>query len=145
DTNMLKLAMQRLSAFIQLTLELFTGRYNTVITAFGSTSPYKVQIGIDQGETISPLLWVIYLDPLLTVLNAENPTPYCIDTDSSILPVPTSSLGYMDDTNLVSSSSQGLSQMLTIAQEFYSFNNTKINFNKAVLICNRDPADNSLP
>ena len=51
----------------------------------------------------------------------------------------------MDDTNLVSSSSQGLSQMLTIAQEFYFFNNTKINFNKAVLICNHDPADNALP
>src|SRR5215469_10088465 len=72
DTNMLRLAMARLhipSRFIDLTLELFTDRHNTVITAFGHTDPYKVQIGIDQGEVISPLLWVIYIDPLLTALN----------------------------------------------------------------------------
>ena len=47
-TNMLKLAMQRLqiilSAFIQLTLELFTGRFNTVIIAFGLTPSYKCRL-----------------------------------------------------------------------------------------------------
>jgi len=31
--------------------------------------------------------------------------------------------------------------MLATAQEFYNLNNTKVNFNKAVLICNRDPND----
>src|SRR5437868_15306559 len=75
DTNMLRLAMQRLKipdCFIFLTLELFTGRYNTVITSFGSTQSYKTHIGIDQGEVISPLLWFIYIDPLLTFLNSIN-------------------------------------------------------------------------
>ena len=51
----------------------------------------------------------------------------------------------MNDMNLISSSTLGLLMMLQIAQEFYKFNNTKTNFNKAILICNRDPADNSLP
>src|SRR3954470_14525124 len=51
----------------------------------------------------------------------------------------------MDDTNLLSSSTQGLIHMLSIAQEFYHLNNTKINFDKAILICNRDPTDNRLP
>jgi hypothetical protein len=76
DTNMLRLSMQRLKipdAFISLTLELFTNRSNTVITSFGPTANYKMHVGIDQGETISPLLWVIYIDPLLTKLNACNP------------------------------------------------------------------------
>src|SRR5262249_47771922 len=43
DSRMLDLAMQRLKipkAFIKLTLELFTDRYNTVITAFGQSPFY---------------------------------------------------------------------------------------------------------
>jgi hypothetical protein len=148
DPNMLRLAMERLkipSRFINLTLELFTGRWNTVITAYGPSAPYKVNIGIDQGEVISPLLWVIYIDPLLTALNNENPTPYQIASDPAVPAVSTSTLSYMDDTNLISTSTHGLSTMLKIAQEFYDFNNTKINFKKAILVCNRDPVVNSLP
>jgi len=148
DTNMLRLSMERLKIpnnFITLTLELFTNRSNMVITSFGSTSHYKTHIGIDQGETISPLLWMIYIDPLLTKLNACNPSPYIINSNPSIDPVSLSTIGYMDDTNLVSSSTEGLLHMLSTAQEFYSFNNTKINFKKAVIVCNRDFSDNNLP
>jgi hypothetical protein len=148
DTNMLRLAIERLripKRFIDLTLEFFSNRTNQIITAFGNTDPYDVQMGIDQGEVLSPLLWVIYLDPLLTVLNRENIDPYRIDADNSIPVSSISTLGYMDDTNLLSSSTQGLMHMLSIAQEFYSLNNTKINFDKALLICNQDPSNNKLP
>src|SRR5256885_13150371 len=98
-----------------------------------------MKIGIDQGESLSPLLWVIYIDPLLTVLNKEASLPYIIDSDPSVPRVCTSTLAFMDDTTLISSSIEGLDHLLNIAQEFYEFNNTKINFNKAELICNRDP------
>src|SRR4051794_10273758 len=57
DTNMLELAMQCLripQGFIKLTLSLFTNRSNRVITANGLSNPYKVKIGIDQGEVIFP-------------------------------------------------------------------------------------------
>src|ERR1044071_1703603 len=53
DSRMLRLAMARLkipSIFINLTLELFTNRYNTIIMAFGPTKLYQVQIGIDIGR-----------------------------------------------------------------------------------------------
>jgi hypothetical protein len=65
---MLKKAMARLrlpSSFIDLICNLFTQRKNRVFTSVGTTSPYDVLIGIDQGEVISPLLWCIYYDPLL--------------------------------------------------------------------------------
>ena len=60
--------MERLklpSSFIQLIANLFTDRENEVFTAVGTTPFYKVLTGIDQGEVMSPLLWCIYLDPLL--------------------------------------------------------------------------------
>jgi hypothetical protein len=118
NVNMLRIAMQRLcipSSFIDLTLELFTGRTNTVITALGSSDPYSVIAGIDQGEVISPLLWVIYIDPLLTALNNNNPSPYVINSDASLPPLPISTVGYMDDTNLFASTVSGLTTMLDIA------------------------------
>ena len=147
DVRMLKLAIERIkipSSFINLVAELFTNRYNTVITAYGNSNPYKTEIGIDQGETLSPLLWVIYIDPLLTILNKEASSPYIIDSDPALQCVATSTLAFMDDTTLISSSIEGLTQMLTIAQEFYAMNNTKINFNKADLICNRSPSNMNL-
>jgi hypothetical protein len=79
DTNILTLTMARLKIphnFIKLILQLFSDRTNSVITAFGNMDPYEVQIEIDQGEVISPLLWTIYINPLLTVLNETNIAPY---------------------------------------------------------------------
>ena len=69
DTHILRYAMNRLKipvGFINLTLDLFTNRKNYVLTNVGKTKDYDVLIGIDQGEVISPLLWCIYYDPLLT-------------------------------------------------------------------------------
>src|SRR5215210_1313731 len=143
---MLRLALNCIKVpkhFTDLVINLFTDRYNTVITSFGQTLPYKTAIGIDQGDSLSPLLWVIYLDPLLCQLNKTAQTPYVINNDPLIPSVATSSLAFMDDTTLISSSIEGLTAMLTTAQEFYNMNNTKINFNKASLICNRDPNDTS--
>src|SRR5436190_11988965 len=146
DIRMLRLALERIQLpkrFIDLTLNLFTDRYNTVITSFGHSSHYKTEIGIDQGESLSPLLWVIYLDPLLCRLNKTAQHPYIINNDPTTQTVATSTLAFIDDTTLISSSIEGLTEMLSTAQEFYNMNNTKINFNKASLICNRNPGEPS--
>src|SRR3954447_3783608 len=148
DTNMLELAMRHLripQGFIKLTLNLFTNRSNRVITANGLSDPYKVKIGIDQGEVIFSLLWVIYIDPLLVALNKNNSLPYIISSTSARPQVDISTLAFMDDTTLISSSLHGLTNMLNIANEFYEMNNTKINFDKAELITNRDPCDTDNP
>jgi hypothetical protein len=59
--------------------------------------------------------------------------------------VDVSALAFMDDTTLLSSSKEGLIESLSVVQEFSSFNNTKINFDKAVFVCNRDPSNPVLP
>jgi len=66
---MLQKAMDRLKiplAFTNVITNLFLNRKNSVFTAYGNTDPYEVLVGIDQGEVISLLLWVIYYDPLLS-------------------------------------------------------------------------------
>ncbi|EXX64874.1 hypothetical protein RirG_138700 [Rhizophagus irregularis DAOM 197198w] len=136
----------RLSASaVKFILSLFTKRTNRVFTAHGSTPAYRVRIGIDQGEVISPLLWVIYIDPLLTVLKNEMMDPYVLSTPSLINSSTSSSdlkinnLVFMDDSTLISSSKAGMEFMLSITEEFYQINNTSANHNKYVLITNSLP------
>ncbi|GBB91033.1 hypothetical protein RclHR1_18120004 [Rhizophagus clarus] len=121
-------------------------RSNRVFTAHGETSSYRVRIGIDQGEVISPLLWVIYIDPLLTVLKTEMLDPYILrspsltSTDTASTPdISINNLVFMDDSTLISSSKAGLEHMLSITEEFYSLNNTSANHQKYVLISNSLP------
>ncbi|GET65859.1 ribonuclease H-like domain-containing protein [Rhizophagus irregularis DAOM 181602=DAOM 197198] len=130
---------------VKFILSLFTKRTNRVLTAHGSMPAYRVRIGIDQGEVISPLLWVIYIDPLLTVLKNEMMDPYVLSTMSLIDspdPFPDlkiNNLVFMDDSTLISSSKAGMEFMLSITEEFYQINNTSANHNKYVLITNSLP------
>ena len=46
-------------------INLFHCRQIRIITKYGISEPFTGENGIDQGETISPLLWRIFYDPLL--------------------------------------------------------------------------------
>ncbi|CAB4421324.1 unnamed protein product [Rhizophagus irregularis] len=157
NLTMLKFALQRLQLpnnAIQFLLSLFMARSNRVITAHRPTPSYRVRIGIDQGEVISPLLWVIYIDPLLTVLKNEKKDPYSLISPSipttlssglsSFEDIRINNLVFMDDSTLVSSSKEGMEHMLSITEEFYRINNTSANHNKYVLATNAISATQDL-
>ncbi|GET60090.1 RNA-directed DNA polymerase from mobile element jockey-like [Rhizophagus irregularis DAOM 181602=DAOM 197198] len=148
DLMMLRFALERIrlpASAVKFILSLFMKRTNRVFTAHGSTPAYRVRIGIDQGEVISPLLWVIYIDPLLTILKNEMMDPYVLSTPSLIdssspsLDLKINNLVFMDDSTLISSSKAGMEFMLSITEEFYQINNTSANHNKYVLITNSLP------
>ena len=46
-------------------------RKNQVITNFEKTYSYKVEDGLDQEGTMSPILWRVYYDPLITKIDKE--------------------------------------------------------------------------
>ncbi|CAB4408364.1 unnamed protein product [Rhizophagus irregularis] len=152
DLNMLKLALVRLhipALLVQFILNLFTRRNNKIITCHGDTSSYRVHVGIDQGEIILPLLWVIYLDPLLTVLNQEARDPFVLKSsallDYSPLEfeqhsLPISHLTFMDDSTLIASSKSGIEDRLSITAEFYTLNNVQANSAKYVLLSSSNPS-----
>ncbi|CAB4423755.1 unnamed protein product [Rhizophagus irregularis] len=157
DLTMLKFALQRLrlpNNAIQFLLSLFMACSNRVITAHGFTPSYRVRIGIDQGEVISPLLWVIYIDPLLTALKKEIKDPYCLTPPLALAALTDDSppfddlhinnLVFMDDSTLISSSKAGMEHMLSITEEFYRLNNTSANHSKYVLATNAISATQDL-
>ena len=60
-------AMRRIklpTKFINIIKNSLINRKNRVITDLGLTEEYSMLNGIDQGEIMSPLLWIIYYDLL---------------------------------------------------------------------------------
>jgi hypothetical protein len=146
---MLIRALERLRIpfnFIRFILKMFGNRFNQVFTFFGNTEPYKVVFGIDQGEVISPLLWCIYYDPLLCRIH-ESPLGYSMshkwkpDVSTSAIAtnsIKISTLAYMDDTLWITKSQKDLTDIMKIANSFYDLNFIKVNWDKSVLLTNKD-------
>src|SRR6185437_7393071 len=147
NIDLFTLSLQRLNMPPHLTTilaNLLTSRTNRVITNLGLTSPYEVQDGIDQGETITPLFWRIYYDPLISKISHTytgyqssvswtcNISPLSFDSTQVSTPV----LAYMDDTLWIAESQSHLEQILNTASSFYQMANIKVNPQKSTLISN---------
>jgi ribonuclease HI len=129
---------------VNILTNLLTDRSNQVITNFGLTPAYSVQDGIDQGETITPLLWRIYYDPLIHQISSQY-SGYTMSTYQSLslrqshkqtLQASTSVLAYMDDTLWITDSKQQLEQIIETASSFYRMANITINPHKSILSSN---------
>src|SRR5260363_70527 len=141
----LKAAMKRISfptQLIHLMLELFDDREIKIITKFGLTESIRVKEDIDQGEVISPLLWRIYFDPLLSYLREsrlgakiEVEWPADLRKDQVRKDrITVAGLAYADDTVLVAESQEKIQEIIDIAEEFFEANSIELNTKKTELI-----------
>jgi hypothetical protein len=128
--------------FINVITNLFLNRKNSVFTAYGNTDPYDVIVGIDQGEVISPLLWVIYYDPLLSRIKNSNLgykmsvswKPDVTKTEISEISANIPNSAYMDDTIWVTDNIVNLTAIFDIAQSFFDLNSMKVNHDKSFIL-----------
>src|SRR4051812_23131209 len=97
--------------------------------------------GIDQGETLSPLWWRIFYDPLLSKLNSTE-KGYKMKVNKPIntknktytqLEQKISNIVYMDDTTLIGENKDDIQHLLGIASSFYTLNKIGINAKKTKL------------
>ena len=145
--DLFKLALQRIQfpePLINILSNLLLDRTNKVITNFGLTNSYQVQNGIDQGETITPLFWHIYYDPLISKISREV-EGYQISTTWSEnirqtklnkIQTNTSVLAYMDDTLWIAKSKSQLNKIIKIATSFFQIADIQVNPNKSILVSN---------
>src|SRR5207244_4928209 len=111
---LLRLTLLRINcpeSLTNLIINIFKHRANQVITNLGKSQSYLVQDGIDQGETISPILWRIYYDPLISLIstNHKGYTLECKDPSTTIPQTASiSCIAYMDDTTWIAQSQEDL-------------------------------------
>src|SRR6266498_2902987 len=115
-----------------------------VITAFGLSPWLKAEDGIDQGDSISPLLWRIFYDPLLSALQSDHQRGYQMNITwptnvqsraewrSYNLNIPAQA--YMDDTSFMGRNREDLQSSINIANQFYQLHDIFINGKKCDLI-----------
>ena len=144
--KMLKKTLERIkipAKLIDLVLLLFENRRSQIITAVGLTDPIELKDGIEQGEVLSPLLWRIFYDPLLTRVQEDKELGYCIGAlnPDSIQEeterkeeVRVSVVAYADDTTWIAASRQAMEKTLAIANEFFELNDIQINSKKSNLL-----------
>jgi Reverse transcriptase (RNA-dependent DNA polymerase) len=145
DPYMMKLALQRIKIpeqIINIINFIGENRMARGITEYGPTEVYRVIKGVDQGDSISPLLWCIFYDPLLTEINTlrggyEMEIKWRIDMtlreqiwEEKLI----SSMAFMDDTVWITKSKQEMEKILKVAQSFFELNKIKVNPTKSELI-----------
>src|ERR1043165_6576587 len=126
--------LQMPSKLINILTNLLTDCHNRVITNLGLTNSYTVKNGIDQGETITPLFWRIYYDPLISKI-ANHFHGYTLNTSwkTSLSPLQSqnlqtsiSVLAYMDDTLWIANSKNELELITDMASSFYHMADIKL-------------------
>jgi exonuclease III len=133
-------AMQRLrmpDSFIQLIDDSLTGLSSRVRTAYGVSAPFDVKRSLRQGCPLAPLLFVILMDALHDGLDRN---PFDGQQHGLVLrvgagaPESLPSLGFADDTNILTATLAALSVQNNWVHYFMRFNALRLNHAKCELV-----------
>jgi len=109
--------------FIGLLRNMWSKRTARVLTAVGMTSVFTVHNGLAQGAVLSPLMWNIFYDPLLTALKTTR--GYSISRGIKV-----THSAFADDTQIVASSKQEALRMLRVAAPFFELQDVRMHPDK---------------
>lgn len=131
---------------IYIIINLFSNRTNQICLSTSLSEPYDILQGIDQGEVISPLIWILYYESMFARINQTEEVLYnttvmkFINIHQPEKDVPItykcSVLGYLDDTTWIARNQPHMEQLLWLSNSCYKMVNIKINYSKYKLLCN---------
>ena len=138
-TDVLARSMHRLQlpdAFIRLIIDSLTNLSSCIRTPYGITRCFSVRRSLRQGDPLAPLLFVILVDALHDGLEVN---PFTNQRHGCILDYPAesievSSLGYADDTNILTTSLPDLFIQNEWVQYFMRYNRLRLNPLKCELV-----------
>ncbi|XP_023211847.1 uncharacterized protein LOC111614713 [Centruroides sculpturatus] len=103
--------------------QLYEGSTTKVRTNSGLTNSISMQSGVKQGCPISPLLFILAVEPALRNIQDLN-------NGYSLNGFPISVLAYADDIALISNTAEGLQAQLNTIQDWTNWANIKFNITK---------------
>ncbi|GBC02553.1 hypothetical protein RclHR1_04690004 [Rhizophagus clarus] len=149
NVSLLKLSLKRVNipgVIVNLLCNLFSNRHNQIILPNCLSREYNILQGIDQGEVVSPLMWIIYYDLLFAMINQDTSLHYSITTTKiqnilqpdKDLPITynTSIQSYLDDTIWIADSLKKIRILTDKSRAFYNLANIQINVDKYKLLTN---------
>ena len=140
QTRVLVRAMHRLrmpAAFVALIEDSLTGLSSCIRTAFGFTRRFPVLRSLRQGDPLAPLLFVILMDALHEGLECN---PFTGERHGLVITlrdghtVSIPSLGYADDTSVLTNSLESMRVQNDWVHYFMRFNLLGLNHSKCELV-----------
>uniref|UniRef100_A0A3Q0S8N0 Reverse transcriptase domain-containing protein n=1 Tax=Amphilophus citrinellus TaxID=61819 RepID=A0A3Q0S8N0_AMPCI len=108
----------------RLIKNLYAGCHTRIQTRNGESRPIQLQVGVKQGDPLSPFLFNLALDPLLRMLES---TGMGFNVDGCKV----SFLAFADDLVLVSESWAGMQRNLDILEVFWDMTGLRVNPTKS--------------
>ena len=134
-----------------ITTFMYEHRKAQVHTAFGLTDPFQPNNGLDQGDTLSPLLWIIFYDALLRRID-DSKLGVVLDFDkrpvensNRINDIILSGLAVADDLTLLAPSSEAALALIRIVDTFLQLHGITCNGDKSVIACNHPRSHPDFP
>jgi len=119
------------SKTIDLIQRLYENNQARIITPHGDTDTFDVESGVKQGCPLSPLLFILFLEPLLNWLTDTNLGYTMSGLDDEGKPVKTNTQAFADDQILVAATGTDLQTLLNMTTEFLNTYGMELSLGKA--------------
>ena len=120
---------------IQVVQNLYTDAKTKVRLPYTETDAISIDRGTIQGDTLSPFLFIIFLEPLLRWLQSGG-RGYkygCLQSDIDNKDHTTSALAYADDLAAITSTLEDLKVQAKKIESFSSWSGMKVNASKCAI------------
>ena len=115
-------------SFLNMVKVLYSNRRGRIIVNGHLSNPFKIQRGVLQGDPLSPLLFVLALEPMCLAIRKRKDLGICIGHHAH-----TGSY-YADDSQLYSKNALTLRLQLDIVKKFCDISGFKLNLSKTELL-----------
>ena len=114
------------SSFRRIVSDMYSDCFTKFKVKGGETGRIFMRSGVKQGDPMSPVLFNLVLDPLITKLEKDG-SGVSMGEKGSLC-----SLAYADDSCLVSSSHEGMQHNIDIAAQYFQRTGLRLNVKKSV-------------